>query len=121
VTDQDDAKQAAATGSDGFSTGVTLAAVGLVMFFIWQSILNFVVLGGSEEFREVCASATRGHVVDLNRSAFPTQIWCETEADAYAGAVYSVWQSVGFTAVTVVLALVALYGVWMMVRRERTR
>jgi hypothetical protein len=119
VTDQEGVERAASEeGSEDFGAGVTLVITGLVMLFVWQFILNFIVLGGGKKTYDVCLSAVDGPLLNMDRWAFPTQIWCETEGNAYAGAVYPVWQSVGFSSVTVILVAVMLYGVWVMVRRD---
>lgn len=119
--DQNDVEQDVSdASSEDFKVGLTLAAGGLAMSFLWQAMLNFVVLGGSEEVYDACVSAVHGRVENINRSAFPTQIWCEAEGNAHAGAVYSAWQSVGFSAVTVILVVVVLCGGWMMVRRGKS-
>lgn len=104
-------------------TGSNLVGVGLAGLFLWNFILGFYILGShAEEHYEACLSATQGRLVYINRSTFPTQIWCEVEGDAHAGALYSFWQSLGLSAVFVVLVLIVLYGVWMMVRQgKRTK
>lgn len=114
MTDREDVKEAAGD----FRAGTTVAVTGLVTFFIWQAIVSFGVLAGSEKVYFACVHAVGGPALSVNPSSFPTQIWCETDGDAYAGAVYSVWQSVGFSSVTVILVLVTLCGVWVMLRRD---
>jgi len=106
--------------SVGSRTGSTLVGVGLAGLFLWNFILGFYILGShAEEHYEACVSATQGRLVNINRSTFPTQIWCEGEGDAHAGALYSFWQSLGLSAVFVVLFLMVLYGVRMMVRNGK--
>jgi hypothetical protein len=118
LTDQEDVKRSvAATNTDDFGAGVLLAAGGLLMFFLWQFVLNFFVPGDPERTYATCVHAVGGHVTRITFSAFPYQMWCETEDDAYAGGVFSFWQSFGFSSVTVILVLIVLYGVWMMIRR----
>jgi hypothetical protein len=106
--------------SVGSRTGSPLVGVGLAGLFLWNFILGFFILGNhAEEHYEACVSATQGRLVHINRSTFPTQIWCEVEGDAHAGALYSFWQSLGFSTVFVVLVLMVLYGVRMMVRNGK--
>ncbi|WP_206750849.1 hypothetical protein [Cryobacterium sp. TMB1-7] len=119
----DDEQRRTMQESVGSRTGSTLVGAGLGGLFLWNFILGFYILGShAEEYYETCLSATEGRLVHINRSTFPTQIWCEVEGDAHAGTVYSFWQSLGLSTVFVILVLIVLYGVWMMVRQgKRTK
>jgi hypothetical protein len=97
-------------------SGLGLATVGLLMFLVWQFIVNFYIVGSWVSEFDDCSSATEGAVVSFNGSPFPVQIWCETKGDVFAGSLIPFWESVAFSSVTVIAVLITLYGVWEAVR-----
>jgi hypothetical protein len=118
VTDPDENERRALQEAIDFRTGASVAGLGLAGFLFWMFILNFILGGGlSADIYDRCLTATNGLLKSINRSTFPTQVWCEIEGNAYAGALYSFWESAGLSSVSVGFAIVMLYGGWMMVRR----
>lgn len=82
--------------------------------------MNWFVLGfRSEQVYDHCLQAVVGKLTHINNLTFPTQMFCETADDRYAAGYYPFWVSVGYSAVFVVLGLVVLYGLWMIVRRDK--
>jgi hypothetical protein len=107
--------------SKGARTGAAIAASGGVALALWTSYVNWFVLGfRSERVYEHCLSAVGGgNLTKTSVSTFPTQWFCETADDRYAAGYYPFWVSVGYSSVFVILGLVALYGMWMIVRRDK--
>lgn len=105
--------------SEGGRIGATLAAGGVISVFFWTFFVNFWLGPSSERIYSDCLHQTAGKLTSINHSTFPTQIFCETADDRYAGAIYSFWGSIGLSSVFVLLALVVLYGLWMIVRRDK--
>lgn len=103
---------------EGTWAGAALAGTGLAAFIIWQFVLRLIIWAGSENIYNECLRVTSGRLLNIDRSVFPTQIYCDTEAGPHAAALYSFWQSVGLSSVIVILVLIMFYGVWMMVRRD---
>ena len=118
----DDEQRRTMQAVDDVRTGAALVGVGMAGSVLWYFIQGFFILGNhAEEYYETCLSATEGRLAHINRSTFPTQVWCEVEGDAHAGAVFSFWESLGLSSVFVVLALIMCFGVWMMMRLNKGR
>ena len=105
--------------SEAARIGATLAAGGFVSLLVWTFFVNFWLGPSSELVYSDCLSQTTGKVTHVNYSTFPTQIYCETADDRYAGAIFPFWGAVGLSSVYVILAGVILYGMWMVVRRDK--
>ena len=106
--------------SEAARIGATLAAGGVISLFLYTFMVNFWLGPSSESIYSDCINQTDGKLTNINYSTFPTQIFCETADDGYAGAIYSFWGSVGLSSIFVILAAVVLYGLWMIVRRDKT-
>jgi hypothetical protein len=102
-------------------SGLGLAAVGLLLFLVWQFIVNFFIVGSWGSEFDDCISVTEGAVVSFAGSPFPVQVWCETEANPFAGSLIPLWRSVAFSSVTVMAVLITLYGVWTAIRIEKDK
>lgn len=120
MADHDDGAQATSqTTSEHFGMGVLLGAGSLLLFLVWLWYLNIIIIGGDEKVHDACVSAVHGAVVNIDRWSFPTQIWCATKDDRYAGAIYTAWQSVGFSAVSVVFVLLLVFAGRLMLHGDK--
>lgn len=105
--------------SKGTRTGTAIAGFGFFALVLWRFIVAIFVFPRPEAAYEDCAQAVFGTLTHVNYSVFPTQIYCETAEDDFGATIYSFWGSAGLTSVSVLLVLVILYGMWMVVRREK--
>ena len=105
--------------SESVLIGATLAAGGFISLLLWRFFVDFWLGPSSESTYSECLSQVAGKLTNINYSSFPTQIYCETADDRYAGAIYPFWVSMGYSSVFVVLGLVVIYGLWMIVRRDK--
>ena len=115
MTNHEEIKQS----SEALQTGAALLGTALATLIIWPFMLGFFIFPSSETVYSRCLDATNGHLLHINRSIFPTQIYCETPDESYAGTIYSFWESAGLSLVIIVLVLAMFVGVWMMVRRNK--
>ena len=113
------AEESSGETSETARIGATLAAGGVISLFVYTFIVNFWLGPSAERIYSDCLHQTSGKLTNINSSTFPTQIFCETADDRYAGAIYPFWGSVGLSSVFVFLAAVVLYGLWMIVRRDK--